>query len=232
MPADPNFAQTAALIGDPTRAAMLGALLGGRALTASELALGAGVTPQTASMHLARLVEGQLLRVVASGRHRYFQLAGPQVAQVLEALATIAPPARVTSLRESESAHAVRFARTCYDHLAGTVGVALTERLIERELIAKSDETYQLTDIGWRWLEQQAIDVRRVGQGRRVAARACLDWSERRYHLAGAVGAAITDWLFAQAWIVRAEGSRAVRLTEAGRAGFATEWGLRFDERS
>jgi DNA-binding transcriptional ArsR family regulator len=232
MPADPNFAQTAALIGDPTRAAMLGALLGGRALTASELALGAGVTPQTASMHLARLVEGQLLRVVASGRHRYFQLAGPQVAQVLEALATIAPPARVTSLRESESARAVRFARTCYDHLAGTVGVALTERLIERELIAKSDETYQLTDIGWRWLEQQAIDVRRVGQGRRMAARACLDWSERRYHLAGAVGAAITDWLFAQAWIVRAEDSRAVRLTEAGRAGFATEWGLRFDERA
>jgi DNA-binding transcriptional ArsR family regulator len=231
MPADPNFAQTAALIGDPTRAAMLGALLGGRALTASELALGAGVTPQTASMHLARLVEGQLLRVVASGRHRYFQLAGPQVAQVLEALATIAPPARVTSLRESESARAVRFARTCYDHLAGTVGVALTERLIERELIAKSDETYQVTDIGWRWLEQQAIDVRRVGQGRRAAARACLDWSERRYHLAGAVGAAITDWLFARAWIVRAEGSRAVRLTEAGRAGFATEWGLRFDER-
>ncbi len=232
MPADPNFAQTAALIGDPTRAAILGALLGGRALTASELALGAGVTPQTASMHLARLVEGQLLRVVASGRHRYFQLAGPQVAQVLEALATIAPPARVTSLRESESARAVRFARTCYDHLAGTVGVALTERLIERALIAKSDETYQLTDIGWRWLEQQAIDVRRVGQGRRRAARACLDWSERRYHLAGAVGAAITDWLFAQAWIVRAEGSRAVRLTEAGRAGFATEWGLRFDERT
>jgi DNA-binding transcriptional ArsR family regulator len=232
MPADPNFAQTAALIGDPTRAAMLGALLGGRALTASELAHGAGVTPQTASMHLARLVEGQLLRVVASGRHRYFQLAGPQVAQVLEALATIAPPARVTSLRESESARAVRFARTCYDHLAGTVGVALTERLIERELIVKSDETYQLTDIGWRWLEQQAIDVRRVGQGRRMAARACLDWSERRYHLAGAVGAAITDWLFAQAWIVRAEGSRAVRLTEAGRAGFATEWDLRFDQRA
>ncbi len=100
MPADPNFAQTAALIGDPTRAAMLGALLGGKAQTASELAHSAGVTPQTASMHLARLVEGQLLRVVASGRHRYFQPAGPQVAQVLEALATIAPPARITSLRE------------------------------------------------------------------------------------------------------------------------------------
>lgn len=231
MPADPNFAQTAALIGDPTRAAMLGALLGGQALTASELAHGAGVTPQTASMHLTRLVEGQLLRVVASGRHRYFQLAGPQVAQALEALATIAPPARITSLRESERARAVRFARTCYDHLAGTVGVALTERLIERELIAKSDEIYQVTDIGWRWLEQQAIDVRRVGQGRRVAARACLDWSERRYHLAGAVGAAITDWLFAQGWIVRAESGRAVRLTETGRAGFAAEWGLRIDNR-
>src|SRR6185295_19285574 len=133
MPADPNFAQTAALIGDPTRAAILAALLGGKALTASELAHRACVSPQTASMHLARLVEGGLLRGVASGRHRYYQLAGIQIAQVLETLATIAPPARVTSLRESESARAIRFARTCYDHLAGTVGVALTERLLERE---------------------------------------------------------------------------------------------------
>jgi DNA-binding transcriptional ArsR family regulator len=230
MPADPDFAHTAALIGDPTRAAILGALLGGKALTASELAHSAGVTPQTASMHLARLVEGRLLCVVATGRHRYFQLAGPQVAQVLETLATIAPPARVASLRESESARAVRFARTCYDHLAGTVGVALTERLIERGLIARSDATYQMTSAGMRWLEQQAIDVQRVMQGRRVAVRACLDWSERRYHLAGAFGAAMTDWLFAKKWIARFDGSRAVRLTEAGRAGFASEWGLRFDD--
>ncbi len=112
----------------------------------------------------------------------------------------------------------MRFARTCYDHLAGTVGVAFTERLIERELIAKSDEAYQVTDIGWRWLEQQAIDVRRVGQGRRMAARPCLDWSERRYHLAGAVGAAITDLLFARR-LDRARRGQPRGAVDRGRAG-------------
>lgn len=230
MQADPNFAHTAALIGEPTRAAMLAALLGGKALTASELAHGAGVSPQTASTHLARLVEGGLLCVVASGRHRYYRLAGPQIAQVLETLATIAPPARVASLRQSESARAVRFARTCYDHLAGTLGVALAERLVACELIAKSDETFHVTTAGMAWLEQHAIDAERIMSGRRVAARACLDWSERRNHVAGGFGAALTDWFFAQGWICRVQNSRAVRLTEPGRAGFLREWGVCFED--
>lgn len=230
MPADPNFAQTAALIGEPTRAAMLAALLGGNALTASELAHGAAVSPQTASTHLARLVEGGLLSVVASGRHRYYRLAGPEVAHLLETLATIAPSAPIRSLRQSEAARAVRFARTCYDHLAGTVGVALAERLIERELIATSDAGYHVTALGIDWLEKHAIDAERIMGRRRVAARPCLDWSERRNHLAGAFGAALTEWLFEQRWIERSVQSRAVRLTEVGREGFLREWDLRFDQ--
>ena len=229
MPVDPNFAYTAALIGDTTRAAMLAALLGGKALTASELAHGACVSPQTASTHLARLLDGGLLRVVASGRHRYYQLAGGHVAQVLETLSTIAPPAPITSLRQSESARAIRFARTCYDHLAGTVGVALTERLVECDILAQFGEAYQVTATGVTWLAEHAIDAGRVIHHRRVAARACLDWSERRSHVAGAFGAVLADWLMTQEWLCRVPNSRALRLTEAGRAGFAREWNVCFD---
>lgn len=228
MPVDPNFAYTAALIGDPTQAAMLAALLGGKALTASELAHGACVSPQTASTHLARLFDGGLLRVVASGRQRYYQLAGGHVAQVLETLSAIAPHAKVTSLRQSESAWAIRFARTCYDHLVGTVGVALTERLVECGILAQSGAAYQVTATGVAWLADHAIDAEQVLHHRRVAARACLDWSERRSHVAGAFGAVLADWLLTQEWLCRVSGSRALRLTEAGRAGFARAWSLCF----
>lgn len=230
MPADPNFAHTAALIGDSTRASILAALLGGRALTASELAHGAGVSAQTASMHLARLVEGGLLKVITSGRHRYYELASLQVAQVLETLATIAPPAQVQSLRQSERSRAIRFARSCYDHLAGVVGVALTERLLERALITQSGQEFQVTEAGMAWLMRQGIDSERVMHRRRVAVRPCLDWSERRYHVAGAFGAALFEWCLAQNWFVRLEHSRALRLTEAGRAGFAREWEVLFEQ--
>lgn len=229
MPADPNFAQTAILIGDPTRAAMLAALLGGQALTASELAHRACVSPQTASMHLARLLAGEIVRVEAAGRHRYYQLASPHIARTLETLATIAVPARITSLRQSEGARTLRFARMCYDHLAGTVGVALTERLTEHDIIAQVGETYQVTGSGIVWLEHCGIDTARVLSGRRIAARACLDWSERRHHIAGAFGAVLSEWLLDQGWLSRVQNSRALRLTEAGQTGFAREWNLRFD---
>lgn len=229
MSADPNFASIAALIGEPTRAAFLGALLGGKAHTASELAHLAGVTAQTASMHLARLLEGNLVRVVASGRHRYYELASPQVAHVLETLATIAPPARVASLRESERARTMRFARTCYDHLAGRVGVALNDRLLERGYLIVEDKHWQISAAGERWLQRTGINLAAWQKGRRVAARPCLDWSEQRYHLAGAAGAAITHWLLREGWITRIGMSRAVQLTPKGRAGFLSEWKLSFD---
>lgn len=229
MPADPNFAHTAALIGDPTRAAILAALLGGKALTASELAYRASVSPQTASTHLARLLEGGLLRVVAAGRHRYYQLAGAQVAEVLETLAAIAPPAQVRSLRQSESARAIRFARMCYDHLAGTVGVVLTERLVESALLAQSGETYEVTAAGIAWLADHGIDAARVMDSRRVVVRACLDWSERRPHVAGAFGAVLAEWLLTHDWLHRVQNSRALLLTDVGREGFLREWNVCFD---
>jgi DNA-binding transcriptional ArsR family regulator len=237
MPADPNFAYVAALIGEPARAAILAVLLGGRAMAASELAHCAGVSPQTASTHLARLVEGGLLGVTTSGRHRYYRLAGPQVAHLLETMSAIAPSTRISSLRQSDEAYAVRFARTCYDHLAGVVGVALTERMLERGLIVQAgrgepgERTYHMSDEGISWLNMHGLDADRVLHSRRAPARACLDWSERRDHLAGALGAAITEWMLEQSWIARIPGSRAVKLTEAGQDGFLREWDLQFDGR-
>jgi len=226
MAVDPNIASVAALIAEPARAAMLTALLGGRPLAASELARCAGIAPQTGSAHLARLVAGGLLSVTPAGRHRYYQLAGPHVAELLEALAVLAPAAQIRSLRQSEEARAIRFARTCYDHLAGVVGVALTERLLERGLLLQVDHTYRVGAKGVAWLEREGFAVQHILHGRRAPARACLDWSERRDHVAGAFGAAVTEWLFGRGWIARSAGTRAIRLTEAGQAGFFREWGL------
>jgi DNA-binding transcriptional ArsR family regulator len=226
MRADPDLASVAGLIGDPSRAAMLAALLGGLSLPAGELARCAGISPQTASGHLARLVDGGLLRATTRGRHRYYQLHSPEVGRALEALAAIAPRARIRSLNESEAGRALRFARTCYDHLAGALGVALTQRLVERELLAEAGESYLVTAAGEDWLAGWGIDLGRLRQGRRAFARPCLDWSQRRPHLAGALGAAITGSLFERGWIAPSASSRAVRLTEAGRAGLRRELDL------
>jgi DNA-binding transcriptional ArsR family regulator len=223
MRADPDLASVASLIGDPARAAMLAALLGGQSLPAGELARCACVSPQTASAHLARLVGGGLLRVSRSGRHRYYQLHSPEVGTALEALAAIAPQARVQSLRESQSAGALRFARTCYDHLAGVVGVAVTEGLVDQGVLIVDADTYHVTVDGTSWFARWGIDLEKLRQARRSFARPCLDWSERRYHLAGALGAALAHTLLERAWLVRVAGNRAVRLTEQGRAGLRQE---------
>jgi DNA-binding transcriptional ArsR family regulator len=232
MMVDPNIATVAALIGEPARAAMLTVLLGRRPLAASELARCAGISAQTGSAHLAQLLEGGLLNVTRTGRHRYYQLAGPHVAEVLEALAAIAPAAQIRSLRQSDEARAIRFARTCYDHLAGMVGVALTERMLERGLLLRAEHTYRVGEEGVAWLEREGFDVHQILHCRRPPARACLDWSERRDHLAGAFGAAMTDWLFQRGWIARIASSRAVRLTEAGQVGFLGEWEIQFTSAS
>jgi len=150
-------------------------------------------------------------------------------------MSAIAPSTRISSLRQSDEAYAVRFARTCYDHLAGVVGVALTERMLERGLIVQAgrggpgERTYHIGDEAIAWLDAHGLDADRVLHSRRAQARACLDWSERRNHLAGALGATITEWMLEQRWIARIPGSRAVKLTEAGRDGFLHEWDLQFD---
>lgn len=221
IPKDVNIAAVAELIGDPSRAAMLNALLDKRALPAGELAACAGISPQTASTHLARLVKGGLLTLKPHGRHRYYTLASSDVAHALEALALIAPPAPVRSLREAVIAERMREARTCYDHLAGKLGVGLTEALERREILylLEEEKRYQLTETGREMLIQFGIDVERLQRLRRAFARPCLDWSERRYHLAGALGAALMERLFHLRWIERLPGSRALRVTEAGKQG-------------
>ena len=206
---DVELANIARMIGEPARAAMLHALLGGEALAAGVLARRAGVAPATASGHLAQLVAAGLLVRMQRGRERHYALAGSEVAAALEALARIIPP------REAESAHAaLRAARTCYDHLAGRLGVQLTEHLVAERMLRKN--SLELQSRGEEWLESWGVDVDALRRARRPLTRACLDWTERRDHLAGSVGAAIVKVMLEQGWLVRLPNTRAVRLTVRG----------------
>lgn len=208
------------------RATMLLALLGGRPLSAGELARHAGISPSLASSHLAKLLDGGLVAVTQRGRRRHYRLAGPRVAEVIEAMLTIAPGRDVTTLREATRGEALRGARTCYDHLAGALGVAMTESLERRRVIEVRDGAYMLTDDGERRLEDAGIEVARLRRERRALARPCLDWTERRPHLAGALGAAIAAHALERNWVRRLPGSRALRVTDLGRRGFLDEFGL------
>ncbi|MFB4275666.1 ArsR/SmtB family transcription factor [Nonomuraea sp. MTCD27] len=214
---DADIAPVAALIADPTRAAILTALLGGRALAAGELARMAGVSPATASSHLSRLLDGRLVDVVRQGRHRYYRLAGHEVAEVLEVLAGISARPPVRSLRQSRQARQLEEARTCYDHLAGKAGVGLLDRLREGGYYTGHD----LTEAGERLLSGLGVDVPGARGSRRRFAPECLDWTERRAHLGGALGAAITEVLFERGWYRRGNVPRAVVLTDEGREGLA-----------
>jgi DNA-binding transcriptional ArsR family regulator len=226
MNADVNIAAVAALIADPTRAAFLDELLDGRALPAGELARRAGVTASTASTHLARLVEGGLIAVERSGRHRYFRLADPTVAHALEALAAVAPPKPVRSLRQSNLSAALRSGRTCYDHLAGLLGVQLTQALLELGWLAQGETAFTLTPKGEDRLTAFGLDLPTLKRSRRAFAPRCLDWSERRHHLAGALGAALLHRLLDLGWIVRTEASRAVKVTPEGRERLRRQFSL------
>lgn len=226
MDATPNPAAVAALIGEPARATILLALFGGEALPATDLAHRCRLTPQTVSAHLAKLVEGGLLAMERSGRHRYYRLASSQVGQALEALNMIAPRPAVRSLVQSEEVTALRFARTCYDHLAGATGVGMAEALVAQGYAEVVDGHFHLTQSGTAWLRAFGVDPVALGRGRRAFAPCCLDWSERRHHIAGALGAGIAGRLFEQGWIVRSPGSRAVRLTADGRQGLRDSLGL------
>jgi DNA-binding transcriptional ArsR family regulator len=213
----PNIAEVAALVGDPARANMLVALMDGRALTAKELAFAASVSPQTASGHLAKLADGRLLTCVRQGRHRYYRVASPLVARMLESITLVAaieapPRHRPHSPRDD----ALRLARTCYDHLAGRLGVAIADALVVRGAVILSDDGGEVTADGAAFLaDRLALDLARMPR-RRAFCRPCLDWSERRFHLAGAVGAALADRCFALGWGERLRGSRAVAITARG----------------
>lgn len=248
MPAPPDVASVAALFADRTRARIVGALADGRALPASVIAQESGVAASTASGHLARLVEGGALTVETSGRHRYYRLAGPEVAQAFEALALLAPQPPVASLRESNRAAAMRRARTCYDHLAGRFGVAVTAALLERGALVRRDgaagtgrgrrdrlaapvrsHPYALgprADEVFGALGVDLSGLRDRPRSARPLLRFCLDWSEQRHHLAGALGAAVLDRAEDAGWVARRRGGRAVDVTAAGAQAFADALGV------
>jgi DNA-binding transcriptional ArsR family regulator len=221
---DVDLAAVGALVGNPSRATMLDALMTGRALTATELARVADVRPATASEHLARLVEGGLVEVVSQGRHRYHRLASPEVAAALESLSHIAPTKAVTTLRQSSRGRSLAEARTCYDHLAGRSGVALHDGLLERGWLIPEPGGYALSEAGVAGLLGWGVDVTSARAARRRLARPCLDWTERREHLAGSLAAAITTALVdgPEPWFVRrSDDHRGLRATEVGRSRLA-----------
>jgi DNA-binding transcriptional ArsR family regulator len=292
---DVDVVPAAALIADPTRAAMITALLDDRPLAAGELARLAGVSPATASAHLARLLNGGLVTMIKQGRHRYYHLAGPEIAAVMEALAHLsnATPVQVRSLRESRDAAALAEARTCYDHLAGRAGVALLEALLARGILAPAPvkgegeagggqpaacgpdggaqpagngaaasgggpagngspdgahagdegrharaapqatirpEAFEITADGMAALTSFGLNIGALERTRRRFAGACLDWTERKPHLNGALGAAVTARLLGLGWIERGTRRRAVRVTPAGREGLAATFGWSLED--
>jgi DNA-binding transcriptional ArsR family regulator len=227
---DVDVAAAAALIGEPARAALLVALTEAEYLPARELAARAGVAPSTASGHLARLLDGRLIVAERAGRHRYFRLANPEVAAAIEALSVIAPRRPVHSLREATVGDALREARTCYDHLAGRLGVEITAAL-ERDGVLVHHEAagYRLGRGGAEYLSSEfAIDVVDLQRGRRVLARVCLDWSERRRHVAGSLGAALAASLLERSWVKRREGNRSLEVTPAGRSALEQTFDIVF----
>lgn len=225
-----DIAGVAAAIGDPSRAKVLLALAGGAVLSASALAAEAGVSNSTISGHLARLLDARLLTVELDGRHRYYRLATTDVARALEQLALIARPLPVRSLREDARGRALLRARLCYDHLAGRLGVALMDALLGQGLLAAdgTPETYRLSDVGHERLAAFGVEVERLPR-RRSTVRYCVDWGEQRHHLAGALGAAVTDRMFALGWLRRGKARRVVHLTDIGCAGVESVFGMSAD---
>lgn len=219
MKTGPDIARVASLVGDPARANMLTALMSGRALTATELANEAGVTPQTASTHLAKLESGGLVLPRRQGRHRYFALADDDVARMLEGLMGVAARAGHLRTRTGPKDPALRHARVCYDHLAGEMGVALYDSLLANGVLVSDGEALSLSDAGERFVAGFGIDSAAL-TGRRPMCRSCLDWSARRSHLGGRLGAGILERIYALGWAQREEGTRIVRFSRSGEARF------------
>ncbi len=210
-----TLASTAALIADPARAGMLAALLDGRSLPSGELARVSGVSAQSASMHLSQLVDGGFLTVKQQGRHRYYTIARPEVAHAIESLGVISTSEKY---KPALSDQVLRYARTCYDHLAGELAVQLMDKFEgDGLLVSHGERDYELTRRGENFFDKWAIDVEALRQSRRHFARRCLDWTERRDHLAGSLGAAMCEKFLASGWITRDRHSRAVHVSLAGR---------------
>jgi len=212
---DVDVAAAAALLAEPARTALVQAVIEDGPLPASELAVRAGIAPSTASQHLARLVDGGFLAASKNGRHRYYRLGAPAVADAIEALAIVAPQPEPRSLREATRGELLREARTCYDHLAGRLGVAVARALEAGGVVKRQNGGYALGQ-RVRRLEELGVDLESLERRRRPVVRGCLDWSERELHVAGGLGAALTARLFELGWIERREANRSVSVTEQG----------------
>jgi DNA-binding transcriptional ArsR family regulator len=221
MKEGPDIARIASLVGDPARANMLTALMDGGALTASELALEAGVTLPTASSHLSKLMDGGLLTVASQGRHRYYGLAGSEVVAMIEAISGVAANAGPQRFRPGPRDKPMREARVCYDHLAGEHAVAMFDGFLARGILECDADRLQIGEAGSNFFKAVGIDTARLGGARRPMCRACLDWSVRRSHLAGTLGAAILDKIMAEKWARRDPASRAVIFLPKGKQAFA-----------
>ena len=229
MQGDADIAAAAALLAEPARAVFVTAVIADGALPVTDLADRARIAPSTASEHLRRLVAGGFLSSEKRGRHRYYRLADPAVAAAVEALALVAPQPPVRSLREATRSELLRDARTCYDHLAGRIGVALAQSLERQSVLVRRSGDYALGPQAAARLEALGVDLAALERPRRPVVRGCLDWSERELHVAGALGAALADRFFELGWIRRREGNRSVEVTAHGRAGFSSELGIEHD---
>lgn len=212
---DNGLAQIASLIGEPVRAKILWMLMDGKAYTARELAIGVDTTPQNLSMHLGKLLRAELLAVEVQGRHRYYSCSRSEVADLIEAMANLVPAEK--EVEKDPDAVPIKFCRTCYDHLAGKVGVLIMEGLLKQQLIEYHGKDLDVTPKGMQWFAERGIDCAEVRRQRRAFAKPCLDWTERRHHLAGALGAALLEKMLEAHWLRRTSQSRAVVVTARGR---------------
>jgi DNA-binding transcriptional ArsR family regulator len=226
MTADVRMAEVAALVGDPARANILAALMGGRALTASELVNAAGVSPQTTSGHLAKLADGRLIACMRQGRHRYYRIATHRVAEMLEGIMAVVADAPQRHRPASKVDEAMRAARTCYDHFAGKLGVGLTDALCAHGYVTLAGEGGEVTGSGLAFLDKFGVDLAAARGRRRIFCRPCLDWTERRPHLGGSVGAALAQRCFDLDWFKPMRDSRALTVTPAGRRGLNETFGV------
>ena len=211
-----QFIKTATLIGDATRASILWNLLDGKAFTATELAIAVETSAQNISMHLGKLLDADLISVEKQGRHKYYRFSNKEVAYAVEAMANLIPKPEISAKKKTENYPPIKYCRTCYDHLAGKIGVALADSLLEQKIIIEKNNTFEITSEGEKWFSDFGINIGDAKKQKRIFLKPCLDWSERRYHIAGSVGTLLLNKMLEQDWIRRTKDSRVIIITAKG----------------
>jgi len=211
-----QFIKTATLIGDATRASILWNLLDGKAFTATELAIAVETSAQNISMHLGKLLDADLISVEKQGRHKYYRFSNKEVAYAVEAMANLIPKPEISAKKKTENYPPIKYCRTCYDHLAGKIGVALAESLLQQKIIIEKNNTFEITSEGEKWFSDFGVNIGEAKKQKRIFLKPCLDWSERRYHIAGSVGTLLLNKMLEQDWIRRTANSRVILITGKG----------------